>query len=257
MGRLFRLPETAEMNRTIPIFNKIVNFPGKKARGYEIKAKKSKEAEIWIYEEIGDSWFGGISASQFSKDMKAYADTEKITVRINSPGGDVFDGIAIYNILKQHKAKVEVHIDGLAASIASVIAMAGDTIHIAENAMMMIHEAWTVVAGSSGMLREAADMLEKVNGQIVKTYMTRASVEEQQIIDLMAAETWMTAEEAVEYGLADQMSESLDMAACFDLSKFKYRNAPAVDVPQGEPAIRQKLASMSMASRRIKAALTK
>jgi ATP-dependent Clp protease, protease subunit len=208
-------------------------------RGYEIKAKV-QEAEIWIYEEIGSGWFGGISAKQFSDDIKALGKVEKITVRLNSPGGDVFDGIAIYNILKSNPAQVVVNIDGLAASIASVIAMAGDEINMAENAMMMIHEAWTIGMGNAGDFREIADRLEKVNGVIRDTYakQTGDKATAEKLQSLMADETWMTAQEAMDYGLIHSMSESLDMAAHFDLDKFKFKkNPPAARVPmQPEPA---------------------
>lgn len=239
------------MDNELKILNKKTPICVKNGRGYEVKAK-SKEAEVWLYEEIGDSFFGGISANQFQKDIKALGEVNKITLRINSPGGDVFDGIAIYNVLKHHKARIDVHVDGLAASIASVIAMAGNTIAIADNAMMMIHNAWTITAGNADLLREAAGMLEKVDGQIVKTYMTRAK-DEQKIIDLMAAETWMTAEEAMEYGLADAITESMDIAAHFDLEKFKYRNIPQKSraEPVENSSAVQKIAKMRMATQRI------
>jgi ATP-dependent Clp protease, protease subunit len=202
-------------------------------RGYEIKAKV-QEAEIWIYEEIGGSWFGGISAKQFVDDIKALGKVEKITVRINSPGGDVFDGIAIYNVLKSNSARVVVIIDGLAASIASLIAMAGDEISMAENAMMMIHEAWTIGMGNAGNFRDIADRLDKVNVVIRDTYAQQSGdkAPPETIADLMSDETWMTAQEALDYGLIHSLSESLDMAAHFDLDKFKFKkNPPAARVP--------------------------
>jgi ATP-dependent Clp protease, protease subunit len=202
-------------------------------RGYEIKAKVSN-AEIWIYEEIGAGWFGGLSAKQFADDIKALGKLDTITVRINSPGGDVFDGVAIYNILKQNPARVVVNIDGLAASIASVIAMAGDEITMAENAMMMIHEAWTMAVGNAGDFRETADRLEKVNGVIRDTYarQTGDKAPPETIAELMTAETWMTAQEAMDYGLVHSLSDSMDMAAHFDLEKFPFKmKSPAARMP--------------------------
>jgi ATP-dependent Clp endopeptidase proteolytic subunit ClpP len=231
-------------------------------RGYSIQAKADKEAEIWIYEEIGESWFGGLSAKQFSKDVKALGEVTKITLRLNSPGGDVFDGMAIYNILKQHKARVEVSIDGQAASIASVIAMAGDEINMAANAMMMIHEAWTVAVGPAKELRAAADMIEKVNHTILITYASRASVDQKQINELMEKETWMTGDEALGYGLVDNLTGPIEMAAHFDMSKFKYKNMPdflnkkAGGSLEHPPALRQKLAAMQIASQKIRTAGT-
>ncbi len=204
----------------------VIPFPTEKQRGYSIQAKTETEAEIWIYEDIGDEWFGGLSASQFVKDLKELGAVETITVHINSAGGNAFDGIAIYNVLKQHKARVVVHIDGLAASIASVIAMAGDEINIAENAMMMIHDGWVVAVGNADDLRAVADLLDKLSASIIKSYMTHASIDEEKIAELMAAETWMSSEEAIEYGLADQLTESLAIAAHSVPTKFKFKNTP-------------------------------
>ena len=218
---------------------KIIPFPKDKPKRTWIQAKGEKEAEIWIYDEIGlDFWSGeGLSAKQFQKDIAALGEVETITVHINSPGGSVFDGNTMYNVLKQHKARIVVTIDGLAASIASVIAMAGDEINIAENAMMMIHEGWAMAIGPASELRAVADTLEKVNDSIVIAYMTHAKVDEEQIIALMAAETWMSAEDAIGYGLADQITESLDIAAHFDMEKFKFKNIPkGISNANAEPA---------------------
>jgi HK97 family phage major capsid protein len=195
---------------------------------YKVKALAKGEAEIWIYEQIGDNgWDGGISARQFAADLVALGDGIKtITLRINSPGGDTFDGNAIYNILKQHKAKKVVYIDGLAASIASVIAMVGDEIYIADNAMMMVHNPWTFAMGYADDLRKAAEMLDKVAGTIVTTYAKRTKLDDTKIQELMDAETWMNADEAVANGFADSITEAIPIAAHADLSRFKYRNLP-------------------------------
>jgi len=222
------------------------------SRCYSVQAKADKEAEVWIYEAIGEGWFGGISAKQFAKDIKELGDIEKITVRLNSPGGDVFEGNAIYNILKQHKARVIVFIDGLAASIASVVAMAGDEIYIADNAMMMIHNAWGFVMGYASDMRKAADMLDKVDGSIVTTYMKRTKLDEQKIKDLMVAETWMNSKEALENGFVDEITDALEVAAYFDLSKFKYRNVPKRAPAKDER--RNKLAHMSLVSQKLRIA---
>lgn len=196
-------------------------------RGFSIVAK-TKEAEIWIYEEIGaGGWFeGGLSAKQFAEDLKALGKLERILVHINSPGGDVFDGIAIYNILKQNSARVAVTIDGLAASIASVIAMAGDEISMAENALMMIHDPWSIGIGNSAELREVADRLDKVGGVLTDTYARKTGLEPAQIAEMMALETWMTAAEAQAQGFVDTVGEPLQMAAHFDLAKYKFHNYP-------------------------------
>ena len=197
-------------------------------KGFSIKAK-AKEAEIYLYDEIGSGWFGGVSAKQFADELKALGKLERITVRLNSPGGDVFDGLAIHNILKQNPAQVDMYVDGLAASIASIIAMAGDSINMAENAMMMIHEPWTMALGNAAEMREIADRLEKVSGVLLGTYTRRTGKDEQEIADLMVAETWMTAQEALDMGFADSIVEEMQMAAHFDLDKFKFRHNPLAD----------------------------
>ncbi|RJQ29208.1 Clp protease ClpP [Candidatus Parcubacteria bacterium] len=198
-------------------------------KGYSITAK-AKEAEVWIYEEIGEYWGMGLSSKQFAKDLKDLGDVSKITVHLNSPGGDPFEGAAIYNTLRSHKAEVIVNIDGLAASAASIIAMAGNEINIAENGMFMIHEAAGMTFGRAEDHEHMAEALRKINGSMMSTYLKRAKIDQEKIAELMAAETWMNADEAVAYGFADQISEPLEMAASFDLSKFKYRNAPALSM---------------------------
>jgi HK97 family phage major capsid protein len=194
---------------------------------YRINAKAEGELEIYIYEEIGEGWFGGLSARQFAKDIEERGDTvTKITLHINSPGGDTFDGNAIYNILKQHKARVVVYVEGIAASIASIIAMAGDEIYIAENALMMVHNPWTYSIGYAEDLRKTADLLDKIRGTLVKTYARRTGLKEDKIVELMNAETWINSDEAIEMGFADETIESMPVAAHYDLSRFKYRNMP-------------------------------
>ena len=176
---------------------------------------KADKAEIWIYEQIGeDFWDGsGITAKGFQKEL-AEIKASQIDLHINSPGGLVFDGITIYNLLKNHPANVTTYIDGLAASIASVIALAGDKVVMAENALFMIHKASGMVVGTSDDMRDFAEKLDKVNGSIATTYMGKTKKEEAEINDLMAAETWMTAAEAYDFGFIDEIAGEADMAAC-------------------------------------------
>jgi ATP-dependent Clp endopeptidase proteolytic subunit ClpP len=196
-------------------------------KGFSIQAKGKKEVDIYIYEEIGAGWLGGISAKQFAGELKKAGDPEQINLRINSPGGSVFDGIAIYNELRRHKARVVVDIDGLAASIASVVAMAGDEIRMAENALLMIHDPWTVVGGSAAELRETADMMDKVKDSLVSTYGKQTGLEESEISDLMAAETWMSADEAMERGFISAVTEEVKLAACFGPDRLtNYKKVP-------------------------------
>ena len=205
-------------------------FKNPSARQYSMKAS-GDTAEILIYEVIGEDFWtgGGVTAKGFSDELKALGDVKTINLRINSPGGSVFDGVAIYNNLAQHPAKVNVYIDALAASIASIIAMAGDTITMAENAMMMIHNPWALVVGDSNDMRKEADLLDKIRDTLVTTYATRTGKKAEEITAMMDAETWFTAEEAKEAGFADAIVAGKKAANLYDLSVFK--NAPTVEEP--------------------------
>jgi len=195
-----------------------------KSKRIEINAK-GDSAEILIYDDIGEGWYGGLSAKAFAEDLKTHGKLKKITVRISSGGGDVFEGIAIYNSLVNHPAKVSVKVDGLAASIASIIAMAGDEIEMSENAFFMVHEPWSISAGSSDDFRTQADLMDKIKDTMLDTYVSRSSISLEEIADMVAAETWLTASEALEAGLITTITEANKMAASTaDLSKFK--NAP-------------------------------
>jgi ATP-dependent Clp protease protease subunit len=179
-------------------------------------------AEIDIYDEIG---MFGVTALDFNRELRALGAVSEINLRINSPGGEVFDGIAIYNILRRHKAKVNISIDGIAASIASVIAMAGDTVSMPANAMMMIHDPSGVVVGTSKDMRDLSDALDKVKASMVATYASKSNLSSEEIEKIMSDETWLTAEEAVEFGFADVIEAPIAMAACFDLSA-RYKSVP-------------------------------
>lgn len=158
---------------------------------------KEDASEINIYDQIGAY---GVSASQFLVDLKNLDGSKRLKVRINSPGGDVFDGMAIYNLLEEYEGGVEIVIDGLAASIASVIAMAGDKITMHETAMFMIHKPWTFTMGDSDQLRKDADLLDKIQNQILLSYKKNSKIDDNELNDLVNAETWLSAEEALEYG---------------------------------------------------------
>ena len=196
---------------------------------YTIKNQTGQPAELLIYDVIGD--WAGLSARQLVNTLKDI-DADDITVRINSPGGSVFDGIAIYNALRYHKASIHVRIEGLAASIASVIAMAGDTVHMAENALLMIHNPFSWVGGDAEELRRMADMLDKTTEVIAQTYASRCSGELESLKKLMDEETWFTAAEAKDQGFIDQVDKPVQMAASFDLSGF----VRAPDFPASKPA---------------------
>lgn len=198
--------------------------------------EETKEAELMLYDTIGfDFWSGGgITAKGLAEQLKAIGTVDQITVKINSPGGDVFDGLAIYNLLKQNSSPINVEIDGMAASIASVIAMAGDQINIAEGGMMMIHDAWGGVMGNSEDMLAMANLLDKIDGQIAGIYASRTGRRADTFRALMDAETWMTGQEAVDEKLATAVMPNKKKAAAmaFDLSPF--RNAPHIE-PPAEP----------------------
>lgn len=194
--------------------------------------------EILIYDAI-DSMFG-VSAADFVRDL-AKIDAPAITVRINSPGGSVFDGIAILNALRGHDAKITTVVDGVAASIASVIAMGGDEIVMNKNSQMMIHNAWDLVIGNADELQAAADRLRQFSENLASIYADRAGGSVADWQGLMDAETWYTADEAVAAGLADLVlvdtvkenaMASYARASAFDMSKFKYPGRQAAPAPQ-------------------------
>jgi len=197
--------------------------PAKAASGYRMRAKNKNEGEIYLYGLIGrDFWGDGISAKQFADDLKALGNVSRIDLRINSDGGFVDDARAMYNLLRDHKATIAVHIDGIAASAASFIAMAGNTIEIAEGGFVMIHNARMGVVGEARDLRQAADILDMVNGTIRDTYVARTRQSAEQVTAWMDAETWFTGTEAVKHGFADKIVENLAAAAAIsDPSRFK------------------------------------
>ncbi len=196
--------------------NQVVKFPNSppSPAGYQVKAAKSGDsAEIYIYDIIGSGWLGGISAENFASDLKALGNVRTIDVRINSDGGDVFDGRTIYSLLAQHKANINIYVDGLAASIASLIAMAGNRIIMADGSMMMIHNAWGLVVGNADEMRKQANLWEMIDQTLVKTYCARTGISAPKCIEMMNEETWMTADEALKNGFADEIVEGKKVAA--------------------------------------------
>lgn len=190
---------------------------------FHIRAAGRGMAEIAIYDEIG-GW--GITAAEFQRELRSYGDLSLINLHIHSPGGDVFEGMAIYNLLANHPARVEVFIDGLAASMGSVIAMAGDTITMPENAMMMIHRPWGMQGGDADDMRRYAELLDKVESNLVSAYTKKTGLSEAEVSELLAAETWFTGPEAVERGFADQLAEPLSAAASLKSHRMKETDMP-------------------------------
>lgn len=180
-------------------------------RWYTIRAAANGGAELVIYDEIG-IW--GITARDFFHDLKALGDVGAITVRIHCPGGSVTEGLAIYNLLRSHPAHVTVKIDGIAASIASVIAMAGDVVEMPSNTFMMIHDPVGQMRGTEEDMREIADILKAMKAALVKAYVTKTGKTEEEVAAIMAAETLLTAQEAKDGGFADVITDEVKIAAC-------------------------------------------
>ena len=187
--------------------------------------------EILIYSDIGENWMGdGITAMSIKSQVEGV--TGDLTIRINSGGGDVFDGFAIYNILNQYEGKKTVYVDGLAASAASVIAMAGDEIIMADNALLMIHDPWTLALGSADEMRNTADLLDKIKWSIVTTYRTKTGIDDAELSQMMSNETWLNAEESILKGFATSTAESQKKVA--NLEKPWIKNAPKPETIENE-----------------------
>ena len=186
---------------------------------YRVQAKaSSKTAGVWIFDEIG---FWGTTAADFCQEFSAL-DATDITLHLNSPGGDVFDGIAIANAIRDHSATVTVTVDAVAASIASVIAMAGDRVIMNANSQMMIHDASGMCWGNAADMMETASILNRLSDSIASAYAGRAGGTTEMWREQMRAETWFDAQEAVDAGLADEVTQKADeaaskAAACWEL----------------------------------------
>lgn len=209
------------------------------------KAKGNKAGELYIYQDIGDGWFGGITAQSFADAVKELGPVDTLDIYVNSPGGSVFDGVAIYNQLKRMKAKKTVHIDGIAASIASIICMAGDVIKCAPNAMMMIHDPWGMCVGTADDMRANASTLDQIRDTLLDTYVSRTKGDKATISKMMADETWLKAEDAKAQGFVDEIEEETmepaDMAFAL-LAKFKNTPAPLADKARGTNALIARMA---------------
>lgn len=196
---------------------------------WKFKALDDNTGELTLYGEIAnETWWGDeITPKEFKTDLDALGDINTLNIYINSPGGDVFAGQAIHSMLKRHKAHKNVYIDGLAASIASVVVMAGDTIFMPKNAMMMIHNPWTWGIGNAAEFRKLAEDLDKIRESLIAAYEGHSALTRDEIIEIMDSETWLTADECLEYGFCDVVEKEKQMAASIDKTLLmRYKNTP-------------------------------
>jgi len=180
--------------------------------------------DVFLYGVIGDE-FDELDAATLVEQIDALGNID-LTVHINSGGGLVFEGLAIYNRLANHPAGVTVEIDGLAASMASVVAMAGDIITMPDNARLMIHNPWDLSIGDAEQLRKDAEKLDSVKQSLVGIYTKKTGLKASEIESMMDAETWLDAEQALAQGFIDEITEPDRMAACIDLAPFKFKHPP-------------------------------
>ena len=185
---------------------------------YNIKAESSDSiADVYIFDEVGTF---GVTAQSFIEEIKAFKDVP-MNLHINCVGGDVFEGMAIYNVIKKRTAKTTIYIEGVAASMGSVIALAGDELIMAENSLFMIHNAWGGAMGEASEMRKTAALLEKISGEIADIYIKKTRLPYDRVKEMMDEETWLSAEEAFNLGFVDSISDAIKVAAKYDVSKFK------------------------------------
>jgi len=170
---------------------------------WRVNRLSDEVADVFIYGDIG-GWMDGLSANDFAREVVAL-EVGNLNVRLNSGGGSVFEGQAIYNTLSQHKAKVTVTIDGVAASIASVIAMAGDEIRITEGSHIMIHKPWSMAMGDAESMRKEAEVLDSLESGIIDIYSARTGKDRKKLTEWVSAETWFKGQAAVDAGFADSV----------------------------------------------------
>lgn len=205
------------------------NKPLDRPDWYKVSAESGDQAEIFVYDIIGWPFNDAGELIRMISDMKG----SPILVRVNSPGGDVFDANALYNAFKAHDAKVTMRIEALAASAASYLVLAGTEVQAYRNAMMMIHEPWTIALGNQYDFREIADVLGQISGNMVDIYAAESKIGKREVREMMKSETWMTAKQMKEKGFVDTIIDGDAAKAQFDLSMFA--NLPPEIVPNDDP----------------------
>ena len=216
--------------------NLIQLFKNNQAAKREFRiVSEGREATIYLYDIIGEDWYGGVAAKDFVPQLAAL-DVDTIHLRINSPGGDVFDARAMAQAIKQHSAKVIAHIDGQAVSAATYVALAADEVEIADGGFFMIHNAWTIQMGNAKDFRAQADLLDKVDSSISADYERKTGKTADEVLALMAATTWMTADEALAAGFVDRVMEGKN-ATKNHWNLAAYGNAPKALTERPEPTV--------------------
>lgn len=219
--------------------NRLLNLiKANRGRGrFETAFNAAGEPTIYLYDVIvSDEFWGGVSDSAFVQALNAL-DAPVINVRINSPGGDVFAGRAMEQAIRQHDSEIRVHIDGLAASAASYVAIAGDRVIAAPGAFVMIHKAWTIGWGNSDDMLSVAELLDKIDGTLVDTYVARTGADRDTVAQWLAAETWFTASEAKDNGFIDEITgetqRDTTASNAWDLSAYTNAPQPAPTTNEG------------------------
>jgi ATP-dependent Clp endopeptidase proteolytic subunit ClpP len=201
-------------------------FPKAKGSFYDMKAAVRAEGaptatDLWIYDVIGDDWYDpSLTAKELCQKIAAI-DTAEIVLHLSSPGGSVSDGLAIYNALVSHPAKVTSRVEGWTASMATILALAGDTVAMYDNSLFMIHYPLMVCAGNARELREQADWLDRVGGIMATIYMARTTKTEAELAAALDAETYLSAAEALEWGFVTEVVVAEQAAAAIDLAPFE------------------------------------
>lgn len=203
-----------------------------------INMRADDVVEVSLFDVVGEDMWGGVSAKTFRDQIKGIK-ARVLNLRINSPGGSVTEGAAMLATLDEWNRPasrtIEVDVDGLAASAASLLMMAGDKVRVASNGLVMIHMPWTMAVGNATEMRRTADLLDKVAGQYADSYMRKAKISREDLLAAMEAETWYTGQEAVAVGLADAVNEPVRVAAFAGmpewLAKLGYKRTPSLPVP--------------------------
>lgn len=189
--------------------------------------KAENIGEVLIYGEIEDMkfWDDDVTPKEIREQLDELKDVDHLNIYVNSPGGNVFAGVAIYNAIKRFDKPKTAYVDGIAASISSLIVLAADRVVMPFNAMLMIHNMSTIAAGDAKFFRELADKMERIqSGTIVSTYKEKTGLDEEKLLEMMAAETWMNGKEALELGFADEVEEEMKIAAFYQGDNIKFQD---------------------------------